>query len=88
VFGILLTVFFRFPQLKRGSLFLIYAIAYGCGRFWIEGLRTDSLMLGPLKVAQVVSLVSVILGGLGLFWLYSMRRKLPDVVRKPDMVKK
>jgi phosphatidylglycerol---prolipoprotein diacylglyceryl transferase len=88
VFGILLTVFFRFPQLKRGSLFLIYAIAYGCGRFWIEGLRTDSLMLGPLKIAQVVSLVSVILGGLGLFWLYSLRRKLPDVVKKPDLVRK
>uniref|UniRef100_B8HYD7 Phosphatidylglycerol--prolipoprotein diacylglyceryl transferase n=1 Tax=Cyanothece sp. (strain PCC 7425 / ATCC 29141) TaxID=395961 RepID=B8HYD7_CYAP4 len=79
VFGLLLTLFFRFPQLKRGTLFLTYAIAYSCGRLWIEGLRTDSLMLGPLRIAQVVSLVSIGLGAIGLFWLYYLDRPLPDV---------
>jgi phosphatidylglycerol---prolipoprotein diacylglyceryl transferase len=80
VFGLLMTLFLRFPKLKRGTIFLIYAIAYSCGRFWIEGLRTDSLMLGPLKIAQIVSLIGIGIGVSGLIWLYSMKRSLPDVV--------
>jgi phosphatidylglycerol:prolipoprotein diacylglycerol transferase len=46
---------------------------------WIEGLRTDSLMLGPLRIAQVVSLVGISLGLAGLAWLYIYKRSLPDV---------
>lgn len=43
----------------RGSLLLVYGIYYSFGRFFIEGIRTDSLMLGPLRVAQLVSLAAV-----------------------------
>ena len=35
---------------------------YSFGRFFIEGMRTDSLMLGPLRIAQVVSIVLFIVG--------------------------
>jgi phosphatidylglycerol---prolipoprotein diacylglyceryl transferase len=80
VFGLLMTLFLRFPKAKRGTIFLIYSIGYSCGRFWIEGLRTDSLMLGPLKMAQMVSLIGIGFGTLGLIWLYQLRRPLPDVV--------
>ncbi|MFM7406732.1 MAG: prolipoprotein diacylglyceryl transferase [Cuspidothrix sp.] len=84
VFALLLALFFRAlskkPTLKVGTLFLVYAIAYSLGRFWIEGLRTDSLMLGPLRMAQMVSLGGVTLGLLGLIWLYVIKRPLPDVV--------
>lgn len=84
VFGLLLTLFFRDLQgkrrLKTGTLFLVYMVAYGTGRVWIEGLRTDSLMLGPLRIAQVVSLTGIIVGLLGLTWLYLLDRPLPDVV--------
>ncbi|MBO1346099.1 MAG: prolipoprotein diacylglyceryl transferase [Hormoscilla sp. GUM202] len=84
VFGLLLTLFFRGlrgkPHLKLGTLFLVYMISYSLGRFWIEGLRTDSLMLGPLRIAQVVSLLAIGLGVAGLSWLYLRRRPLPDVV--------
>lgn len=84
VFGILIFLFFRDlqgnPRLKVGTLFLTYLIFYSMGRFWIEGLRTDSLMLGPLRIAQVVSLVGIILGSAGLAWLYLFKRNLPDVV--------
>jgi phosphatidylglycerol---prolipoprotein diacylglyceryl transferase len=80
VFGLLMTLFLGFPKLKRGTIFLVYAIAYSCGRFWIEGLRTDSLMLGPLKMAQMVSLIGIGIGVIGLVWLYPMKRSLPDVV--------
>ena len=85
VFAILLTLFFRSlngnPRLKVGTLALFYVIFYSMGRFWIEGLRTDSLMLGPLRMAQVVSIVGIVLGLSGLAWIYLLRRNLPDVVR-------
>jgi phosphatidylglycerol:prolipoprotein diacylglycerol transferase len=84
VFALLLTLFFRAlskqSSLKVGTLFLVYGIAYSLGRFWIEGLRTDSLMLGPLRMAQMVSLGGMTLGLLGLAWLYVLKRPLPDVV--------
>lgn len=78
VLGLLLFLFFRFPRAKRGTLFLVYALAYSLGRLWIEGLRTDSLMLGPLRIAQVVSLVGIGIGILGLGWLYLLKKNLPD----------
>jgi phosphatidylglycerol---prolipoprotein diacylglyceryl transferase len=69
VFGLLLFVFFRFQNLKPGSLFCLYALAYSLGRIWIESLRMDSLMFGPLRVAQLVSLSGIVLGLVGLLWL-------------------
>ena len=84
VLGLLLTLFFRGlkgkPRLKVGTLALVYMVAYSLGRVWIEGLRTDSLMIGPLRIAQIVSLSAISLGLLGLAWLYLLRRPLPDVV--------
>lgn len=84
VFAILMTLFFRDlnrkPHLKVGTLALVYMVTYSLGRFWIEGLRTDSLMFGPLRMAQIISLVEITLGLLGLAWLYLRRRSLPDVV--------
>lgn len=49
----------------RGQLFLNYLFWYGMGRFWIEGMRTDSLYIGStgLRVSQLVSLGGVIVGG-------------------------
>lgn len=84
VFGILLTLFVRGlkgrPPLKRGTLFLVYCASYSAGRIWIEGLRTDSLMLGLLRIAQFVSILGMLLGIAGLIWLYRFDRSLPDVV--------
>lgn len=84
VFILLLYLFFwglkHSNRLYVGTLSLIYLIAYSCGRIWIEALRTDSLMLGPLRVAQVISLVMISVGVLGLVWLYRLKKPLPDVV--------
>ena len=44
-----------------GEVFLYYVLWYGAGRGWIEGLRTDSLYAGSLKVSQVVAIASAIL---------------------------
>ena len=46
----------------RGGVFAWYVILYGFGRFWIEGLRTDSLYWGPIRVSQALSLVLIIAG--------------------------
>jgi phosphatidylglycerol---prolipoprotein diacylglyceryl transferase len=87
VFALLLTLFFRAlsgkPRLKLGTLFLVYWVTYSLGRFWIEGLRTDSLMLGSLRIAQMVSLTGMTLGLAGLAWLYLIKHPLPDVVSPP-----
>jgi len=45
----------------EGQTFLLYGILYSFERFFIEALRTDSLMLGPFKQAQVLSLVVFII---------------------------
>jgi phosphatidylglycerol---prolipoprotein diacylglyceryl transferase len=84
VFALLITLFFRSlagkPRLRVGTLFMVYLATYSLGRLWIEGLRTDSLMLGPLRIAQIVSLTGIALGLAGLAWLYIRKRPLPDVV--------
>ena len=48
-----------------GEVFLLYVAWYGLGRAWIEGLRTDSLMLVPsigLRVSQLVAGIAVVAG--------------------------
>ena len=84
VFALLLALFYwglkNGDRFKTGTLTCCYLIAYSAGRFWIEGLRTDSLMLGFLRIAQVVSLGAISLGILGLMWLYILKKPLPDTV--------
>ena len=41
---------------KRGDMFLTYLFLYGLERSMVEGLRTDSLYLGPIRVSQLLSL--------------------------------
>ena len=73
-------------QLPAGALSCVYLLSYSTGRLWIEGLRSDPLCLagtppfceGGLRMAQLVSLVLIGVGGLGLYWLYGRRRPLPD----------
>ncbi|NJN73606.1 MAG: prolipoprotein diacylglyceryl transferase [Limnothrix sp. RL_2_0] len=89
VLGLLLCLFFwglkNGDRLKTGTIFLVYWVSYSLGRVWIEGLRTDSLMIGGLRIAQLVSLTGITLGLLGLVWLYVLKRRLPDVISQRDM---
>lgn len=50
------------PETKQGEVFISYIILYSIGRIVIESFRTDSLMIGPLRTAQVVSLILIIVG--------------------------
>ncbi|MBM7560492.1 prolipoprotein diacylglyceryl transferase [Fusibacter tunisiensis] len=49
-----------------GEHFIKYLILYSIGRFYVEGLRTDSLMLGDFRIAQLFSLASIVLGILAI----------------------
>lgn len=57
----------RQGSLKTGDLFLAYLGLYSAGRFVVEGFRTDSLMLGSLRAAQVVS-VGIIIATAFILW--------------------
>lgn len=57
----------RRPELKSGDLFLAYLGLYSAGRFVVEGFRTDSLMWGSLRAAQVAS-VGIIIAAAFILW--------------------
>ena len=57
----------RKREAKDGFVFALYIALYSTGRFFVEIFRADSLMLGPLKAAQVVSVVTVCAVGV-LVW--------------------
>lgn len=52
----------RLKDLRRGEIFGFYLIWYGIVRFTVEGMRTDSLMLGFIRVSQTLSLVLALVG--------------------------
>ncbi|HEY4551147.1 MAG TPA: prolipoprotein diacylglyceryl transferase [Bacillus sp. (in: firmicutes)] len=59
--GFILLMLLRKVNLRRGEMFLSYVIWYSVGRFFIEGMRTDSLMLTEsLRMAQTISAVLII----------------------------
>ncbi|MEY4430066.1 MAG: hypothetical protein RLZZ533_2 [Cyanobacteriota bacterium] len=94
VLALLLVLFFRGLRgrmpLPAGALSCVYLIAYSTGRLWIEGLRIDPLCLlgsapdcaGGLRMAQLMSLLLIGLGSLGLYWLYGRHQPLPDPSRQ------
>jgi phosphatidylglycerol:prolipoprotein diacylglycerol transferase len=76
--GFLLLVSLRHrPHLfKQGEIFLTYVMWYAFGRFFIEGMRTDSLMLGPLRISQVLSAV-LFIGALTVWIARRHSKQLP-----------
>ncbi|MDD7305724.1 MAG: prolipoprotein diacylglyceryl transferase [Peptoniphilaceae bacterium] len=61
---------YRKKNPEKGKVAAIYFIAYGILRFFVEGMRTDSLMIGSFRIAQIVSIVFVIIG---LFMFYKSK---------------
>ncbi|WP_277586535.1 prolipoprotein diacylglyceryl transferase [Psychrobacillus antarcticus] len=60
--GVIILLLLRKVNLSRGEMVLFYAVWYSVGRFFIEGMRTDSLyLIGELRTAQVVSIVTIII---------------------------
>lgn len=59
---IILLILRRRKYTKIGSVTGVYLMWYSVGRFFIESLRTDSLMWGNLKMAQIVSIILFLIG--------------------------
>ena len=59
---IILLIIRKITKRKKGIMTSSYFIWYGLGRFFIEGLRTDSLYLLNFRISQIVSIVLVIIG--------------------------
>ena len=76
--GFILLHFYSKHRKFDGEVFSLYAAWYGIGRFFIEGLRTDSLYLFStgIRVSQLVGIVSFVCA-LG-FFLYMRLWKKPD----------
>ncbi len=75
VFVLLFSVLRKRREPYPVALFLSYLALYSVGRFFIEGLRIDSLMLGPFRAAQVMSLFLILCSVGGLWWLLTHPRR-------------
>lgn len=69
VFALLVYILLRKKEGKNGIVLAGYMIFYSIGRFFIEGLRTDSLMFMGLRTAQIVSLIGILLGIIFIIWI-------------------
>ncbi|AVC42303.1 prolipoprotein diacylglyceryl transferase [Enterococcus gallinarum] len=83
VIGFIVLIFLRKKTglLKEGEVFLSYLIWYGFGRFFIEGMRTDSLYLfGDIRVSQALSAL-LFFGAIGLLIWRRKNQTLKDYNR-------
>lgn len=63
---------------KRGAIIALYLSLYGIGRYFIEGLRTDSLMITEtIRVSQLVSLILIFAGILYFAFILIKKPKFP-----------
>ncbi|UOE93760.1 prolipoprotein diacylglyceryl transferase [Alkalihalobacillus sp. LMS39] len=74
--GLAILLYLRRVNLKQGEIFFSYLIWYSVGRFIIEEMRLDNLLVFGLKTAQIVSVLLVI--GAIVLWIY--RRKQGDAI--------
>ncbi len=79
---VLITVFYRKKKFN-GQVTMAYLAWYGFGRMFIEGLRTDSLMLGPIRISQLIGALCFVAGvGLMILCMYWTRRGKYDKLLK------
>ena len=76
---VFLMVFSNTKRSFKGQIICLYFMLYSFERFFVEGLRTDSLMIGPLRQAQVISIVILI----AAFIAYQFLRKKYPLDRRP-----
>ena len=71
-------------KIKIGTLTAVYLMWYSLGRFFIESLRTDSLMLGGFKVAQIISIILFLIGIIILL-INSQKNKYDDLYHNTNL---
>ena len=87
----LLIILFVYRKHKKyeGELFLLYMFGYGLGRVWIEGLRTDQLILPVvgLPVSQLLAGVLVVVMGIFIVYLLKHHSRYAMLALKTEPVK-
>lgn len=76
---LIILVLYRKHKKYEGELFLLYVFGYGLGRVWIEGLRTDQLLLPGigLPVSQLLAGIIVVVAGGALLYLRKCHKGIP-----------
>lgn len=79
VAGFIVLLFLRKVNVKQGEIFLAYGIWYSIGRYFIEGLRTDSLYLWDtsIRMAQVVTLLTIIVAVVLIIYRRTKGKQIP-----------
>lgn len=77
----------RYKYIKIGQPTAFYLVWYGIGRFFIEGLRTDSLMYHNLKIAQFTSILMII-AGIILYIIKNKGSKLSNLYNDEENVER
>ena len=75
LYFVILLILRHYPYLKKGQLLGFYLIWYSLARVFIEQMRSDSLMLGSFKMAQIISVIFIIVGII-IFIYYSKIKKV------------
>lgn len=84
--GFIIFLFIRkYKYLKLGQLTGLYMVWYGIGRFFIEKMRVDSLMFGDFKMAQIVSIVMVVVG-IVLYFVKNKGSKLENLYNDYEVI--
>ena len=78
---LIILVIRRLKYTKVGQPTAFYLMWYSVGRFVIEGMRTDSLMLGGFRMAQIMSVILFLIG-LGIFMITTRRGRFEDLYSK------
>ena len=80
LFGFIAMLMIRkYKYLRKGQLTGFYLIWSGIERFIVEAMRVDSLMLGPVKIAQLVSIVFIATGIILMFFYKNKENKKDDL---------
>ncbi|WP_078555755.1 prolipoprotein diacylglyceryl transferase [Bacillus alkalicellulosilyticus] len=74
--GLAVLLYLRRVNLRQGEIFLSYLIWYSVGRFFIEGMRLDNLLVGGMRTAQIVSIVLIV--GAVVLWIYRRKAGLAE----------
>ena len=81
IFTVLMLLLFRAKIKQNGVLAALYLVLYGIVRYFVEGMRTDSVPLGTARFSQVLSLIFVGFGAL-LLLFFAIKNKTFEKIHK------
>ncbi len=85
IIGFVILHFLSKKRKFKGQMALSYCVWYGLGRMFIEGLRTDSLYLGPLRVSQWLSGALVLVCGITLIVMFTRLKNAKEALTYESM---